>query len=523
MEKKKITIYQTSDVHGYLYPSNYQARDEDQAFGLFKLASLLKEESEGSSILVDNGDFLQGSPFSYYIYKHDHKADRLMEAYNDLDFDLGVLGNHEFNYGLDYLKSAISASHFPILAANILDEEGQPAFGKAYEIMERDGIKIAILGLTTQYIPHFEHPDHIRGLTFVSVLETAQKYLPFLRDQADLVIVSYHGGFEVDLGEDLGDKAAWSKTGENEGLALLEACGDSIDLFLTGHQHKLYQGQVLDTPVLMPGHKGSHLAKADLFLEKQNGQWTLTDCKPQLLPVESRTAVDQDLAGKFQEVNQEVEDWLDIDLGYDSNNNLSIEDVHQARLEGHPYMEFINRVQMYYSRAPISASSFFNNEVKGFREQITMRDIVSNYIYPNTLAVVKITGQDLKAALEQTAEYYDLDEAGHLVINEAWLKPKPQVYNYDIYQGIDYTFDIQKDKGQRVTKLEFQGQSIQPDQELELVLNQYRAVGGGDYHMFGSQKIVREVTRPMTELIAEYIEKFGPLKIPQPSNFKVTY
>src|SRR5690625_2900325 len=165
----KLTIFETSDIHGYLFPSDYQDRKMDLDLGLFKVAAKLKaenEKTEGPVLRIDNGDFIQGSPFSYYIVKEKATAEPLMRALNDLKVDAGMIGNHEFNYGLEYLHSAIRSAEHPVLAANILNEKKEPAFGKAYTIIEKEGVKIAVLGLTTQHIPNWEHPDHYQGLSF---------------------------------------------------------------------------------------------------------------------------------------------------------------------------------------------------------------------------------------------------------------------------------------------------------------------------------------------------------------------
>lgn len=521
--RKTFTIFQSSDLHGYLFPSNYQDKAENQNFGLFKLASLIDSEIEqlnGPHLLVDNGDVIQGSPLSYYVLKNDRKADKLQAAYNQIGYDVGVIGNHEFNYGTDYLQSAIDASNYPILAANILDASGQPAFGQPYVIFERDGLKIGVLGLTTQYIPNFEHPDHYKGLSFESAVSAAKKHLPELRKKADLVVVSYHGGFERDL-KSL--EASEELTGENEGMALLEACHELIDVLLTGHQHNRYATHVYGVPVVMPGHKGSHLSKVTLDLEKAGGGWKVISSQPQLIAVDDKTSVKKSLVDQFSNLDGAVHDWLDQEVGSIMNGGLKIDDIHRARLEDHPYVQFINQVQMHYGGADISGTALFTNSITGFNEQVTMRDIVTNYIFPNTLAVSKVTGSDLRQAIEMSAMYYELDDEGQVKISKDWIEPKPKVYNYDLYDGIDYTIDLRKPKGQRVTSLQYQGQDILDDQELTVILNQYRSVGGGDYTMFSSSQIIREVSRPMNELIAEYLETNSPIKPDFKPNMKIIY
>lgn len=199
---------------------------------------------------------------------------------------------------------------------------------------------------------------------------------------------------------------------------------------------------------------------------------------------------------------------------------MRISDPMQARLKEHPYVEFINRVQLFASGAEISGTALFNNEGKGFGETITMRDVITNYIYPNTLAVIQINGADLKAALEQTANYLAV-ENNKIVFNPAFIQPKPQYYNYDMYEGIQYTIDMKQPVGQRITELRFKGHPVLPQQMLEVVTNQYRAIGGGNYAMFGAEKIVREIQIDMTELIADYLKIHPRIEAKVNHNFQV--
>lgn len=140
----KLTLFETSDVHGYLFPTDYQSRKQEAEFGLFKLATLLKQErekAEGPTLTIENGDFIQGSPFSYYILKEKQNARTLIEGLNLLGVDAGVIGNHEFNYGLDYLNTAISAANYPVLSANILKDSGEPAWDNRINCLTKKASK----------------------------------------------------------------------------------------------------------------------------------------------------------------------------------------------------------------------------------------------------------------------------------------------------------------------------------------------------------------------------------------------
>ncbi|WP_086347783.1 bifunctional metallophosphatase/5'-nucleotidase [Candidatus Enterococcus clewellii] len=512
----KLTFFETSDIHGYVSPTNY-ADEYNLGIGAAKVAAKLKELKEknnGPVIMIENGDFIQGSPLSYYAAKNQQRVSELTGVINAMSYDVQVLGNHEFNYGLDYLKKVIDNYNAPVLAANILNEEGQPYFGKGYTIIEKAGIKIAVLGLVTQYIPHWEHPASIQGLRFESVVTTAQKIIPDLRKQADIVVVSYHGGFEKNL--ETGE-ATELLTGENEGYELLhEVAG--IDALFTGHQHREIAAVVNGVPVVQPGYRGSHIGEIQLTVEKRDGQVAITEADARLHSV-AEAAADPEILALAEALEADLEEWLDQPLGK-VTGNMTIIDPMQARIVEHPYIEFINRVQLSASGAAISGTALFNNEGKGFNESITMRDIITNYVYPNTLAVVKVTGAELRAALEQTAKYLAVVD-DKIVFNPAFIDPKPQYYNYDIYEGIDYTIDVSKPEGQRITRLLFQDEVIQPEQELEVVTNQYRAVGGGNYSMFTAEKIIREIQIDMTELIADYLKQHPVIQAETNQNFQV--
>lgn len=515
----KVTLYETSDIHGYLFPTDYQSRKQEAEFGLFRIASLLEKdraETGGHSLVIENGDLIQGSPFTHYIVKEKQSASSVMEAVNAIGYDAGVLGNHEFNYGMDYLESAVRSADHPVLCANVLNEKGKPAYGEAYKIFEKEGIKIAVLGLTTPYIPNWEHPENYEGLSFKTAVETARAYVPDLKAQADVVVVSYHGGFEKDL--ETGEETE-IQTGENEGYALLKEV-EGIDVLLTGHQHRVIAQKVGSTAVVMPGDKGRYLGKVTLDFEQVNGHYQLIDCRPELLATEGIPA-QESLQASLHAVNEEVEQWLDQPIGKVAGD-MTIADAEQARRKEHPYVEFVHRVQMHYADCDISGTALFNNQAKGFEETVTMRDVVLNYIYPNTLAVLKVSGADLKAALERSATYFELNEDGEMIVNPTFLQPKPQMYNYDMYEGIDYTIDVSRPQGQRITEFSYKGEPVQPEDSLEIVINQYRAVGGGDYSMFDASKIIREVTIPMNELMGDFFSQFSPIQAEVNHNFTVT-
>lgn len=516
----ELKILATSDMHGYLNPTNFAERNLSLPFGTTRVASLFKvvrQKATGPVVAIENGDFIQGSPLSYYVAKMPHhEVNTLTQVINRLHYDCGIIGNHEFNYGLPYLKTALKSYQHPVVCANLLNDQGEPFFGQPYYLLEKEGVKIAVLGLTTQYIPHWEQPATIQGITFESIVTCAKHYVPQLRKLADVVIVAYHGGFERDLNDGEPTEAL---TGENEGYALLKEV-PGIDALVTGHQHREIATKLFGVPVIQPGYRGAFVGEITLQLKKTAQGYAVTDSFSQLLATKDY-APDAELVASIAELSSEVETWLDQPCGKVEGDML-IHDPMAARLTEHPYIELINKVQMAASGAKISGAALFNNEGHGFNPTITMRDIITNYIYPNTLAVLKISGADLKAALEKTATFLSLVD-GQVIFNPRYVNPKPQYYNYDMYEGIKYTIDLRLPEGQRVTRLMFDSAPVEPTASYEVVMNQYRGVGGGNYAMFSPTKIVKEIQVDMTELIAEYLKKYPVIEATVNNNFTILF
>lgn len=516
----KLTILSTSDTHGYVFPTNYVKKGSKQGFGLARAATVIAQEqarATGPVITIENGDFLEGSPLAYYVARvQDHcDPEPLMAIYNQINYDCGILGNHEFNYGQAYLQAAIRESKRPILCANILDHTGQPEYGKPYTVIEKDGLKIGVLGLTTQAVYKWEKATNIDGLQFESAFVAAQKYVPILRQLADVVIVSYHGGFERDLTTGEPNDI---HVGENEAYHMLQEI-PGIDALVTGHQHRQIATDLFDTPTTQPGFRGQAIGKITLELTRDaTGKVTVTDQSSELVSA-AKAPLDEQVLQTATGLNQAVVHWLDQPLGH-IKGDMTFTDPFAARVTETPYIEFIQRVQMAAMGADISATALFSNEARGFENPITMRNIMTNYVYPNGLSLLKVTGADLRAALEVSARYFSVQD-GEIVVNPAFVHPKHRQYNYDMYEGVDYTLNVAQPMGHRVENLTYHGQPVTDDQPLKIVLNQYRAVGGGHYGMYNASKIIGESQSAMSELIADYLQEHPTVAAVTNHNFHV--
>nr|WP_281272167.1 bifunctional UDP-sugar hydrolase/5'-nucleotidase [Paenibacillus flagellatus] len=504
-----VTLLETSDLHGSMLPIHY-ANNEPRELGFAKIATLLRrerkraEEEGGLLIAIDNGDLIQGTPLAYHHARIDNgPADPMVLALNRLGYDAAVLGNHEFNYGMDVLNKAVGESAFPWLSANIVKAGTEvPYFGQPFRIKEFRGAKIALLGLTTPYIPNWENPDNIAGLDFLDAVESAKRWVAFLRGElgADVVVVSYHGGFERDV--DTGEPTE-VQTGENQGYRLCREV-PGIDVLLTGHQHREIAGKrVNGVPIVQPGHLGQQAGIVRLTLQRRGERWAVADAASELAAV-AGIEPDPDVLALAEPYEAATQRWLDTPIGA-IEGDMTMRDPMRTRMKDNALVEFINKVQMETSGAAISNTALFTDESPGFPPSVTMRHIVSNYIYPNTLKVIRITGADMRAALEQNATYFTVDAGGAVSVNPKFAVPKPQHYNYDMWEGIEYTLDISRPEGSRVVRLTHKGEPVDPDREYDVVMNNYRAGGGGDYTMFQGKPVVKDIPTDVSELLANYI------------------
>ena len=519
----KIVILETSDIHGAIFPINYSDNSRKE-LGLSKIATIVEEERKKKKdlILIDNGDILQGTPLVYHYANIDRQGmNPMITAMNYMKYDAAVLGNHEFNYGKDFLLESIKSSKFPWLSSNILDENTRrPYFGKPYIIKEfPNGIKVGILGATTQYIPNWEESKNIQGIDFLDVIFPLKTFVSYLKnvEKVDLLVVSYHGGYERDVNSD----EVRSSTGENQSYEICEKLPE-IDILLTGHQHMFVPKKLINGVLTVePGYGGQSVAKVEVTLEKSKEGWKIVEKDSRLLYAKE-VKEDVKLLELVKGYEANTQKWLDTPIGR-IEGDMTIKDHLKVRMKEHPFIEFINRIQMKYANVDISTTSLFDNNSKGFKGDITMRDVVSNYIYPNTLKVIRIFGKDIKDALERSAGYFDRYKGEDINISSDFKHTKIQHYNYDMWEGIEYKLDISKHLGERVVALSYKGVPLDMNKEYDVVMNNYRAGGGGEYGMFKNKPVIKEINIDMAELIADYIIKEKVIKAECNNNWEVIF
>lgn len=520
MKKFTLTILATSDIHGYITPVQYSDNKQVNQ-GLAKLSTVIKQERDrNSTLLIDNGDTIQGSPITYYSYNVDQtNICPLVDIMNYLKYDAHVIGNHEFNYGINYLHSFIDHLNAPVLSCNIKTKDGG-YYTTPYTIKEfKDGPKVAIIGVTTHYIPNWEKAETIANLEFEDAFTTLKNTVKQVKEneEVDCIIVSYHGGFERDLST---GEAHEDLTGENQGYQMLKEIED-IDVLITGHQHRsIHEDNIFGKAITQTAPNAFELAKVNIDFYYENETWRVISKKTDLLTSEN-VEPDQSIMNIIQPLEDSTQEWLDQVMGRLNSGHLLINDAFDARLNKHRLVRFLNQVQMDASGADISLVALANY-IKGFNEEITMRDIISTYIYPNTLMVLEVAGQDIKDGIEMSAEYFEkVDDK--VTISNKFTYPKPKHYNYDMYDGISYTIDLNQPVGERVQDITHNNQPLNMNEKYQIVMNNYRASGGGNFNMYKNKKVIKDIQQDMVELIANYIQKHKVIDIPNDKNVKIIY
>lgn len=509
-------MFVTSDVHGHLLPIDY-ADDTASTDSLANISSIIKSLRTENTILLDLGDSIQGSPLMDFHQQHRGKYENpVASCLNMMDYDYFIPGNHDFNFGRKYLDDFISTIKAKTLCSNVLTTDRQLAFGKPYDILVLEkGLKIAIIGVTTQYIPNWEKKETVRNLLFENACQVAKAMVEEVKSQhnVQLVIVAYHGGFEKDLDT---FEPYIEDTGENLGSRMLEEI-PGIDILITGHQHRTICQKVGDTIIIQPMFFGRAVAMIDVEFTKTE-IWEKTLMNASL--IESKDYLpDDEICSLLKDIESDTEDYLDKVLGFVVKDDMTIEDKFMARFKKHKIVTLINQVQMEKTKAMLSCCSL-GNHVTGFSKEITIRNILSTYVFPNTIVVLKIDGSNLKKALEKNAEYFVI-ENGKIISNPKYSFPKTEHYNYDMFDGIDYIIDVAKPFGSRIVSLQYKGKDILPDDMFTLAMNNYRATGGGEFTMYRNLKIVKEVQSDIASMLIEYIKKHKYISVKDADNIKV--
>ncbi len=496
-------IYFTSDMHSYLYDTDYIESTSNHG-GYF----LLSQHFDPEALVVDGGDVLQGSPLAREVSKQGFLEFPQAKAMNAAGVRIFVPGNHDFNFGYEVFRRFVSSLDAVLVCANLFDTENAVQCQSSYTYRAKDGMVIGVVGVVTDYVNVWEEKESLASLRITDAVAAAtQAYETLQREKPDYTVCVYHGGYND----------SYSSQGYRENRAN-ELSRIGFDLLLTSHQHTVVQPFQLGTAIsLQCGSRAMHYAKIS--------------CTPRAIvsavfpvgqgPVYEHPAI-QRLQKEYLPLQEKVVSYLKQEIGATQTVFSDIGKLESA-LHGSSLADFFNQIQLEYTKSDVSCVSLFN-EPRSLGPTVTSGDVIAVYPFPNTLVVVEANGTVLKQALERCAAYFDLVD-GKPVISQRFLNPKVEHYNYDFYQNISYEFDLTKALGDRVVKLLFQDHDLlkNPDYTVHLAMNNYRATGTGGYEWFSRCPVVARYKIEVQELILETFEREKVVKSPPPSDFVVRF
>ncbi len=488
--KNRIRILATSDLHGMIYPHSYSDGSETM-YGLARMKTLIDLLRDENTLVVDNGDTLQGSPLqSCHFQNHSDRVSPVTLAMNMMDYDYVNLGNHDFDYGSEALLSHLHALNAPCITNNVI-YKGKPLCA-SYAVRETAGKKIALFGVTTHILKHLRFSKELKPFKLKDAFLSAQKTVDLIRrmEKPDYIIGLYHGGFERDLvtGTPNGEL-----TGEDQAYQIMKEIS-GIDILITGHTHVIRSGTLFNKAYVQCGQYGDSLGCIDIYTDTGT-------IEPRIVPNDA--PADASILETFQTDEAECQAWLDTVIGH-TTMDLSIHDPFEARFYKSQVVTFINQIMMDATGADLAGTSLFRDAV-GFHPEITIRDLASTYRYPDTLTVKKITGAQLRRYLEQSAEFWSV-EGNRIIINPRFMKPKYKPNYYDMIDGIEYTIRVSEDPGSRIESLTRNGVPVQDDDIFTLCLCSYRANGGGGYPMMKDIPNVSHISTDMVQLLYDHFK-----------------
>ena len=484
-DKKEVilNIIETSDVHGSYFPYDFITR-KPQNGSLARLSSLVNErrsQYKDAFMLVDNGDILQGQPIAYYYNYIDTKTEHVCASMlNYLRYDLGNMGNHDVEPGHAVYDRWVSQCKFPVLGANIIDTKTNKPYLPPYKVLERKGVKVAVLGMITPAIPSWLPEQLWSGLRFDDMETTARHWVKIIKEKEnpDIIIGLFHAGPE---GNRLGDAI------EN-GSEIVARNVPGFDVVFMGHDHQRHCRKVVNAAgdsVLITGPSNAARCVSDVMIKvvKKNGKLVKKEVSGQITELDAYP-VDQTFMKAFDPQYKATLDFVSRKIGRMSST-ISSKD---AFFGPSAFIDLLHQLQMDLTGAEISFCAPLSPTAEIKEGDIYVSDMFNLYRYENMLYTMKLSGKEIKGFLEMSYALWTnqmKSASDHLLLLDDSMSGfgrfKNPTFNFDSAAGIIYTVDVTKPEGSRVDiKSMADGTPFQMDKIYKVAINSYRGNGGGD-------------------------------------------
>ena len=512
-----LRIVETSDVHGAFFPYNFTER-RDMSGTMARVSSYIKrqrKEMGNRLILLENGDILQGQPTCYYTnFVATDKPNIAAEVVNYLKYDAQTFGNHDVEVGHKVYDKWIKELDCPTLGANIINTETGKPYVDPYLIIEREGVRVAILGMLTPAIPNWLHQNLWTGMRFDEMVSCAKRWVKILREQekADVVIGLFHSGWDGGIVTDEYDEDATQKVAEQV---------EGLDVIFFGHDHRERNTTVKNVLCLDPSCNAQKVAVATI----QVSGGKVISKKGELVDV-TKEPLDEDFMRHFQPRIDEVKAFVERKIGLFNDNMLS----RDAFFGPAAFVDLIHQLQLEHTGADVSftAPLTFNSEIKA--GPVYQSDMFKLYRFENGIYVVRMTGKEIRNFLEMSYDQWVntmTSPDDHIML----LAPKVAgdnqrenfknfTFNFDSAAGIDYVVDVTKPNGQKVHILQLSnGQPFDENAWYRVAMNSYRGNGGGELLVRGAgipldsipQRIEYQSERDQRHYLTEKIEREGSI------------
>jgi 2',3'-cyclic-nucleotide 2'-phosphodiesterase/3'-nucleotidase len=538
---KSLSIIETTDLHGVILPYDFIEK-EKLGFSMGSSLTYVKQvrNEKDAVLLLDNGDNLQGQPAVYYYNFIDTLSPHLLaQVMNFMKYDAGTVGNHDIETGHAVYDRLVKEYNFPLMAANAVDvNTGKPYF-KPYVILNKEGLKIAVFGMVTPAIPNWLPPQLYAGIEFKDMVETAKKWMPvILNEKPDLVVGLFHSGW------DRNDVKIESNGNLNEnGSAAVAYNVPGFDIIFNGHDHRAANEKFINSAgdtilILNGGSRSEKLSEAEITVTGRKGKQKMkiegkiidvADFKP-----------DTEFTSMFESQNEKIDEYVNRVIG---NSSATIT-LREAYFGSSAFVDMIHTIQLEITGADISFAAPLSFDVQINKGPVTVGDMFKLYRFENMLYTMNLTGEEIVKYLEFSySEWFNTmkgpddlllklrtgqDGKPALTNGRAWLKN--QAYNFDSASGIDYTVDVSKPEGSRITIKGFSdGRQFDRSKMYKIAVNSYRGNGGGGHFTEGAgiakeelrKRLLSSTDRDLRYYILKSIEKkktIDPLPL---NNWKV--